>query len=201
MATRTETVLSPGEVPRATSRGLGSVPPLAPVVLEGRVIGGMRGGDQPMADDLGPGKLPEGPMSLFILKHPAVLSTTDVAPILLGPPPAGFSRVTPLHVAPGACIHEAIQGREHFLGHPDTEIVAPALITASATLPMAVGWPQGAWGAATPSAASTACRGRAGRSGGGEGEPLVTGRRWITLPPAALAHVIRKQRTSRPVVR
>ena len=65
MATRTETVLSPGELPRATSRGLGSVPPLAPVVLEGRVIGGMRGGDQPMADDLGPGKLPEGPMSLF----------------------------------------------------------------------------------------------------------------------------------------
>ena len=29
------------------------VPPLAPVVLEGRIIGGMRGGDQPMADDLG----------------------------------------------------------------------------------------------------------------------------------------------------
>src|SRR5262249_8954028 len=126
MAPRTETVLSPGELPRAPSRGLGSVPPLAPVVLEGRGIGGMRGGDQPMADDLGPGKLPEGPMSLFILKHPAVLSTTDVAPLLLGPPPAGFSRVTPLHVAPGACIHEAIQGREHFLGHPDTEIVAPA---------------------------------------------------------------------------
>ena len=126
VAAGTETVLPPGELPRATSRGLHSVPPLAPVVLEGRVIGGMRGGDQPMADDLGPGELPEGPMPLLILKHPAVLSTTDVAPILLGPPPAGFSRVTPLHVAPGACIHEAIQGREHFLGHPDTEIVAPA---------------------------------------------------------------------------
>ena len=126
VAAGTETVLPPGELPRATSRGLHSVPPLAPVVLEGRVIGGMRGGDQPMADDLGPGELPEGPMPLLILKHLAVLSTTDVAPILLGPPPAGFSRVTPLHVALGACIHKAIQGREHFLGYPDAKIVAPA---------------------------------------------------------------------------
>jgi hypothetical protein len=92
VAARTETVLPLGELPRATSRGLCSVPPLAPVVLEGRGIGGMRGGDQPMADDLGPGELPEGPLPLLILKHPAVLSTTDAAPILLGPPPAGFSR-------------------------------------------------------------------------------------------------------------
>ena len=99
VAARTETVLPLGELPRATSRGLCSVPPLAPVVLEGWVIGGMGGGDQPMADDLGPGELPEDPMPLLILKHPAVLSTTDAAPILLGPPPAGFSRVTPLHVA------------------------------------------------------------------------------------------------------
>ena len=45
VAAGTETVLPPGELPRATSRGLRSVPPLAPVVLEGRVIGGMRGGD------------------------------------------------------------------------------------------------------------------------------------------------------------
>ena len=119
-------MLPPGEVPRAASRGLGAVPPLAPVALEGRIIGGMRGGDQPMADDLGPGEFPERPMPLLILKDPAVLSTAGPAPILLGSPPAGFSRVTPLHVALGACIHEAIQGREHFLGHPDTEIVAPA---------------------------------------------------------------------------
>ena len=126
VATGTETVLPPGELPRATSRGLHSVPPLAPVVLKGRVIGGMRGGDKPMADDLGPGELPEGPMPLLILKDPAVLSTTDPTPILLGPPLAGFSRVPPLHVALSAFIHEAIQGREHFLGHPDTEIVAPA---------------------------------------------------------------------------
>jgi len=126
VAAGTETVLPPGELPRATSRGLRSVPPLAPVVLEGRVIGGMCGGDQPMADDFGPGELPQGPMPFLILKDPAVLSTTDSTPILLSPPPAGFSRVTPLHVALGACIHEAIQGREHCLGHPDTEIIAPA---------------------------------------------------------------------------
>src|SRR6266571_2886628 len=99
MAARTAPVLPPGELPRAASRGLGAVLPLAPVVLEGRIIGGMRGGDQPMADDLGPGEFPEGPMPLLILKDPAVLSTTDATPILLGPPPAGFSRVPPLHVA------------------------------------------------------------------------------------------------------
>ena len=66
----TEPMLPPGELLRTASRDLGSLPPLAPVVLEGRVIGGMRGGDQPMADDLGPGELPEGPMPLLILKHP-----------------------------------------------------------------------------------------------------------------------------------
>ena len=79
-----------------------------------------------MADDFGPGEFPEGPMPLLILKHPAVLTTADPAPILLGSPPAGFSRVTPLHVALGASIHEAVQGREHLLGYPDAEIVAPA---------------------------------------------------------------------------
>jgi hypothetical protein len=126
MADWTEPVLPSGELPRAASRSLGSAPPLAPVVLEGRVIGGIRGGDQPMADDLGPGDLPQGPMPFLILKDPAVLPTTDLAPILLGSPPAGFSRVTPSHVALSAYIHKAIQGREHFLGHPDTEIVAPA---------------------------------------------------------------------------
>ena len=45
VAARTETVLPLGELPHAASRGLGAVPPLAPVVLEGRIIGGMRGGD------------------------------------------------------------------------------------------------------------------------------------------------------------
>ena len=79
-----------------------------------------------MADDGGPDELSEGPMPLLILKHPPVLATADAAPILLGSPPAGFSRVPPLHVALSASIHTAIQGREHFLGYPDAEIVAPA---------------------------------------------------------------------------
>ena len=126
MATRTETVLSSGELPRATSRDLGSVPPLAPVVLEGRVIGGIRGGNEAMADDRGPGELSEGPMPLLILKHPPILAAADATPILLGSPPAGFSRVPPLHVALSASIHEAVQGCEHLLGHPGTEVVAPA---------------------------------------------------------------------------
>ena len=40
VADRTAPVLPPGELPRAASRGLGAVPPLAPIVLEGRVIRG-----------------------------------------------------------------------------------------------------------------------------------------------------------------
>ena len=104
----TAPVLPPGELLRTASRDLGSLPPLAPGVLEGRVIGGIRGGDQPMADDLGPGELPQGPMPFLILKDPAVLPTTDLAPILLGSPPPGFSRVAPLHVALSASIHEAV---------------------------------------------------------------------------------------------
>ena len=79
-----------------------------------------------MADDFGPGEFPERPVPLLIMKDPAVLSTADLAPILLGSPPARFSRVTPLHVALSASIHEAVQGREYLLGHSDAEIVTPA---------------------------------------------------------------------------
>ena len=89
VAVGTETVLSPGELPRAASHDLGSVPPLAPVVLKGRIIGGIGGGDESMADDFGPGEFPEGPMPLLIREDPAVLSTADPAPILLSSPPAG----------------------------------------------------------------------------------------------------------------
>lgn len=126
VADRTAPVLPPGELPRATRCAVGALPPLAPVVLEGRVIGRIRGGHESMADDCGPGEFPEGPMPFLILKHPAVLTTADPAPILLGSPPARFSRVTPLHVALSASIHEAVQGREYLLGHPDTEVGAPA---------------------------------------------------------------------------
>jgi len=126
VADRTVPVLPPGELPRATGRVVGVLPPLAPVVLERRVIGGIGGGHESMADNFGPGEFPEGAVPFLILKHPAVLPTASPTPILLGSPPAGFSRVTPLHVALSASIHEAVQGREHFLGHPDTEVGAPA---------------------------------------------------------------------------
>src|SRR5262249_4865886 len=122
----TAPVLPPGELSRAARRVMGGLPPWTPVVLERRVIGGRGGGHASMADDCGPGEFPEGAMPFLILKHPAVLTTAGPAPILLGSPPAGFSRVTPLHVALSASIHEAVQGREYLLGHPDTEVEAPA---------------------------------------------------------------------------
>ncbi len=75
VADRTAPVLPPGELPRATRCAVGALPPLAPVVLERRVIGRICGGHESMADDLGPGKFPEGPMPFLILKHPAVLTT------------------------------------------------------------------------------------------------------------------------------
>ena len=122
VADRTTPVLPPGELPRATGRVVGSLSPLAPVVLERRVIGGVGGGHESMADDFGPGEFPEGAMPFFILKHPAVLTTAGPAPIFLGSPPARFSRVTPLHVALSALIHEAVPGCEYLLGYPDPEI-------------------------------------------------------------------------------
>ena len=126
VADRTAPVLPPGEWPRTTGRVVSALPPLAPGVLERRVIGGIGGGHESMADAGGPGELPEGAMPFLLLKHPAILTTASPAPIFLGSPPAGFSRVTPLHVALSASIHKAVQGREHFLGHPDTEVGAPA---------------------------------------------------------------------------
>ena len=126
MADRTAPVLPPGELPRSARRVLGSLPPLPPGVLERRVIGGVRGGHEPMADNFRPGEFPEGPMPLLILKHPAVLTAVSSAPILLGSPPPGFSRVTPLHVALRASRHKAVQGRAHCFGHPDTAVGAPA---------------------------------------------------------------------------
>src|SRR5262249_11541050 len=86
VADRTAPVLPPGEVPRATGRVMGGLPPLAPVVLERRVIGGIRGGHESMADDFSPGEFPEGAMPFLILKHPAVLATASPAPILLSSP-------------------------------------------------------------------------------------------------------------------
>src|SRR5262245_49082967 len=53
------TLLPTGEWPRAIRQGLRPAPSLSPVVLEGRVIGGIRRGDQPMAHNPCPGACPE----------------------------------------------------------------------------------------------------------------------------------------------
>src|SRR5262245_23747013 len=79
-----------------------------------------------MPDDLCPGKLPEGPMALLILKDPSVLSTDGLAPILLRSPPTRCSRVTPFHIALSAVVPETIHFGEDLLGHPGAEVVAPA---------------------------------------------------------------------------
>ena len=85
----TAALLPAGEVPGAIRQGLGSALPLSPVVLEGRVIGGIGPGDQPMAHDSCPSEFPEGGMALLILKDPAVPpSSQGPAPVLLGSPPA-----------------------------------------------------------------------------------------------------------------
>src|SRR5262249_16038787 len=126
VADRTAPVLPPGELPRATGRVVGALPPLAPVVLECRGLGGVWGGAPSGADRFGPGGLSARPVPVLMRKDRTVLTTAERAPILLGSPPAGFSRVTPLHVALSASIHEAVQGCEHLLGYPDTEVVAPA---------------------------------------------------------------------------
>jgi hypothetical protein len=84
----TTAVLPLGQVPLAIGQGVGPRPSLSPVILQGRVIGGIRGRDQPMSYDRCPGKFPECGMSVFILEDPSVLSTDGAAPVFLGSPPA-----------------------------------------------------------------------------------------------------------------
>jgi hypothetical protein len=89
----TQTLLPTRELPRAVPQRLGSAPPLSPVTLEGRVVGGIGLGDEPMPRNPRPGEFPEGGMALYILKDPPVSSGSHgPAPILLGSPPAGFAR-------------------------------------------------------------------------------------------------------------
>ena len=86
---RTQPLLAPGESPMAIRRRTGACSPLSPVVLKGRVIGGIGLGDEPMAHNPCPGEFPEGGMALVILKDPAVPpGSHGPAPILLGSPPA-----------------------------------------------------------------------------------------------------------------
>lgn len=122
-----KTLLSPGELPVALRRGLGSGSPLSPVCLQGRVIGGIGLRDQPMAYNPCPGDLPQGGMAVFILKDPATLpGSTGPAPILLGSPPARFGWMAPLHVALSALVHEGVQIGEDFEHHTDAEVLTPA---------------------------------------------------------------------------
>jgi hypothetical protein len=79
-----------------------------------------------MPYDRCPGKLPEGPRALLILKNPSVLSADGLAPILLRSPPTRFSRMTPFHLVLSAFVHEAIPFGAYLLGHPGAEGVAPA---------------------------------------------------------------------------
>jgi hypothetical protein len=121
-----ETLLPPRKLPRAAGRGGGSAPPLGPVVLERRGIGGRGGRDQPLPSNLGPGERPEGPMALRILNDPSVVSADRLAPLLRRSPPTRFSRVTPVPIARRAFVHATIPCGEDRLGHPDAEVGAPA---------------------------------------------------------------------------
>jgi hypothetical protein len=115
---RTEAMLPLDEWPPTKFSHLRLGSSLSPVVLQGRVIGGMRRGYETMPDDLGPGKLSERPMPLFILEDPSILSTQSLAPIRFRSPPPRCPRVTSFHRALSTRIHETIQVITHLLGHP-----------------------------------------------------------------------------------
>ena len=84
-----EPLLPLKELAIARRRGRGFRPSLSPIVLEGRIIWGRGRGDEPMPHNLGPGEFPEGGMTHFVQKDPAVLPRTNgVPPVLRGSPPA-----------------------------------------------------------------------------------------------------------------
>jgi hypothetical protein len=88
---RTVPLLPRGEGRLAPRQGLGFAPPLSPVVLEGRVVGGIRLGDEPMSHHPCPGKFPERGLPSLILKDPSGLSARNgPAPILLRSRPASL---------------------------------------------------------------------------------------------------------------
>ena len=62
----------------------------------------------------------------LIHEDPSVLASECPTPIFLGSPSARFHRVASFHVPLCTAIHESVQLREDFLGHADTEVVAPA---------------------------------------------------------------------------
>jgi len=86
---RAESLLPLKELAISRCRGLGSGPSLSPGILEGWIIGGRGCGDEPMPYNLRPSAFPEGGMTHFVHKDPAVLPGTNGAPpILRGSPPA-----------------------------------------------------------------------------------------------------------------
>jgi hypothetical protein len=81
-------LLAPGESPMAIRRRSGFRVPLSPVVLKGRVSGGIGPGDQPKSHHPYPGEFPEGGMAFLIHEDPAVLpGSHGPAPVFLGSPP------------------------------------------------------------------------------------------------------------------
>jgi hypothetical protein len=107
----TEALLPLDEWPSTKFNRLRLGSSLSPVVLQGRVVGGIGGWYETMPDDLGPGKLSERPVPSFILEDPSILSTQSPAPIFLRSPPPRFPRVTSFHIALSTRIHETIQVR------------------------------------------------------------------------------------------
>src|SRR5438132_13935504 len=80
-----------------------------------------------MPYNLRPSEFPEGGMTPFVHKDPAVLpGTNGVPPILRGSPPAGFPWVAAFHGALRAIIHEVVEVCEDLRRHPRTEVVTPA---------------------------------------------------------------------------
>ena len=85
----TEPLLPLKELAISRRRGMGFNPSQSPIFLEGRIIWGIGHGDEPMSHNLGPGEFPEGGMTHFIQKDPAVLpGANGVPPVLRGSPPA-----------------------------------------------------------------------------------------------------------------
>jgi hypothetical protein len=81
----TVTPLPVSELSRAMRQGSGSAPPLSPVLLEGRVVGGICLGDESMPYHPCSGEFPERGTALLIRQYPAVPpGSQGSAPVLLG---------------------------------------------------------------------------------------------------------------------
>jgi hypothetical protein len=81
----TVTPLSAGELSRAMHQGSGSAPPLSPILLKGRVVGGICLRDESMPYHPCSGEFPERGTALLIHQDPALPpGSQGSAPVLLG---------------------------------------------------------------------------------------------------------------------